>query len=137
MNRTAYDVAADYARLGVVEKAGNEHNWIIMAMLTLFNDWPDADEVPWCSAALTFCAFNAGVEYSTSLLARSWLLVGEPISLDQARVGNDIVILKRGSGDQPGPENTTAPGHTGLFAAATPGTVFLLSGNQNDAINIR
>ena len=137
MSRTAYDVAADYARLGVVEKAGDKHNWIIMAMLRMFNAWPDGDEVAWCSAALTFFAFNAGREYSTSLLARSWLRVGVPIELDHARVGNDVVILKRGAEPQPGPDDLTAPAHVGLFAAATPETVFLLAGNQDDAVNIR
>ena len=134
--RTVYDVAVDYMRLGVVEKCGAEHNYIVMAMLTLFNAWPKADEVPWCSAAMTFFSFNAGVQYSKSLLARSWLGIGEPIELDEAHVGNDIVILQRGSGVQPGAENRTAPGHVGLFAGCTPNSVFLLGGNQGDMITI-
>lgn len=135
--RTCYDVAVDYMRLGVIEKRGaDEHNFIIMAMLTLFNKWPEADEVPWCSAGATWFAFNGGYEYSESLLARSWIDVGIPIELRHARVGNDMVILTRGSGPQPGIEDRKAPGHVALFAGATPTHVFLAGGNQNDMITI-
>lgn len=137
MPRTAYDVAADYMRLGVRERAGLEDHPAIMHMLTLDQSWPEHDEVPWCAGFINLVAFNAGLERSKSLLARSFLAVGLPIDLDHARVGNDIVILKRGAGDQPGPSNLTASGHVGLFAAATPSAVFLLGGNQNDAVNIR
>lgn len=136
MNRTAYDIAADWMREGVSEIAGNQDNFAIMAMLTLDNQWPEHDETPWCAGFAAFVAMNAGLKRSKSLLARSWLAVGEPIELDQARVGNDVVILKRGSGNQPGPENLTAPGHVGFFAGATPHHVYLLGGNQNDAVNI-
>ena len=137
MTRTAYDIAADYCRLGVKEKAGISGHPAIMHMLKLDQSWPQHDEVPWCAAFVNLIAFTAGLERSKKLLARSFLVVGLEIELDHARVGNDIIILMRGRGDQPGPGNLTAPGHVGLFAAATPSTIFILGGNQNDEVNIR
>ena len=53
---------------------------------------------------------------------------------EEPTVGFDIVILKRGSGDQPGPENTTAPGHVGFFAGYIGRKVTLLGGNQGDQV---
>jgi len=137
MDRTAYDVAADYMRLGIRERAGLENHPAIMHMLTLDHSWPQNDETPWCGGFANTVCFNAGRERTKSLLARSFLGIGLPIELDHARVGNDVVVLKRGSGVQPGPEDVNAPGHVGFFAGATPDTVFLLGGNQSDAVNIR
>ena len=137
MTRTAYDIVADYCRLGVKEKAGISDHPAILHMLKLDQSWPQHDEVPWCAAFINLIAFTAGLERSKKLLARSFLVVGLEIELDHARVGNDIVILMRGRGVQPGPGNLTAPGHVGLFAAATPSTIFILGGNQNDEVNIR
>ena len=52
--------------------------------------------------------------------------------------GYDVVVLKRGGENQPGPEVLDAPGHVGLFAATTckRDKVYMLSGNQNNAVTI-
>lgn len=137
MHRHAYDIANAYQSQGIREIAGPEHDDAIMFMLTLDNTWPESDETPWCSGFVNLIAFNAGLERTKSLLARSWLNVGAPVDLSDAQIGNDVVILKRGSGSQPGPENTTAPGHVGFYAGHEPNEIYLLGGNQGDAVNIR
>jgi len=134
---SAYDIASAWMAEGVTEVAGDGDNFAIMSMLTLDNAWPEHDEVPWCAGFVGFVAMNARLHRSKSLRARSWLTVGEPIELENARAANDVVILSRGSGQQPGPENVTAPGHVGFYVAHEPDKVYLLGGNQNDSVNIR
>jgi uncharacterized protein (TIGR02594 family) len=136
MNITAFDIAQRY--IGIKEVAGDETNHAILAMLKLDGDWPEDDEVPWCSAFMNHVAWLLRLPRSKSLRARSWLLVGTPINHnnDRARVGFDVVILQRGGGDQPGPEIIKAPGHVGLFAGWEDDHVLLLGGNQRDGVNI-
>jgi len=72
---------------------------------------------------------------SKNLMARSWLTVGKGITLDEAEPG-DIIILKRGSGDQPGPEITDAPGHVGFYAGRFDSFIEVLGGNQSDTVKV-
>lgn len=134
MFRTPYDLAQSL--MGTREIAGEEYNVQIVAMLKLNHSWPRNDETPWCSAFVNYVCARSGLPRSKSLLARTWLGIGEPIELDDARVGFDIVILKRGGGDQPGPNNHKAPGHVGFFAGEKDGDLYVLGGNQNDEVNI-
>jgi hypothetical protein len=51
--------------------------------------------------------------------------------------GYDVVVLKRGSGKQPGPDVINAPGHVGFFAGYEYGNkIYLLGGNQGDTVSI-
>ena len=50
--------------------------------------------------------------------------------------GFDVVILRRGGGDQPGPEVLDAPGHVGFFAGHEDPNVLLLGGNQGDSVSV-
>ena len=77
------------------------------------------------------------VARSKSLMARSWLNVGYAIDIDAAEVGWDIVIFKRGSGAQPGPNVINAPGHVGFYAGMNGTKVQVLGGNQGDAVSIK
>lgn len=132
---TLYDHAMRY--VGIREVAGDKDNYRIMAWLTLDHDWPKHDEVPWCSGWLNEMCWQLKVlPRSKSLLARSWLGVGTPVSEAEVQVGFDIVILKRGSGRQPGPENRTASGHVGLFAGFDGNKVLVLGGNQSNEVSI-
>lgn len=72
------------------------------------------------------------------MLARSWLSVGEPIEFRDAEPGFDVVILQRGGGNQPGPDDLTAPGHVGFFAGWANGVerVQVLGGNQGNKVSI-
>lgn len=123
--------------VGVKEVAGTASNPHILAMLRLDQDWPKDDDVPWCSAFMNYIAWLLRLPRSKSLRARSWLLVGQPIHLEQAETGFDVAILKRGRGNQPGPTVIEAPGHVGLFAAREGNNILILGGNQSDAVNLK
>ena len=134
MQITLYDLAQRF--VGMKEVPGKEDSPMILAMLRLDGSWPEHDEVPWCSAFLNMVAWLLRLPRSKSLAARSWLKVGRPVLDHEARVGWDVVVLKRGGGDQPGPEVTEgAPGHVGLFAGwETSDRVLMLGGNQGDTV---
>lgn len=122
--------------IGTKEVGGQVDNPLILAMLKLDNDWPENDEVPWCSAFANYICWLLRLPRSKSLRARSWLNVGKGISLDDAEPGYDIVILKRGTGDQPGPEVIKAPGHVGFYAGRMGDFIEVLGGNQGDTVKI-
>lgn len=134
LSSSAYDLASRY--IGVKEVPGVTANKTILKMLTLDQAWPKDDSVPWCSAFVNYICWQLRLPRSKSLLARSWLLVGKPIKVGDAWAGNDIVILRRGAAGQPGPENTTAPGHVGFFASLEGQRVYLLGGNQDDSVSL-
>lgn len=134
MNVTAFDIAQRFT--GVSEVSGGLHNPQIMAMLKLDMQWPDGDEVPWCSAFANYVCWLLRLPRSKDLRARSWLEVGEGVTFDEAKVG-DIVVLTRGGGDQPPAHVIDAPGHVGFFAGWSGDQyVEVLGGNQSDTVKV-
>jgi len=131
---TAFDIAQRFD--GVKELAGSVDNPQIMSMLRLDNSWPENDEVPWCSAFANYVCWLLRLPRSKSLRARSWLTVGHGIELSEAAAGFDVVILKRGAGEQPGPEVLEAPGHVGFYAGRFGNLIEVLGGNQSDTVKI-
>jgi uncharacterized protein (TIGR02594 family) len=131
---TAYEVALAF--VGEQEVAGPDSNALILAMLKQDQTWPTGDDVPWCSAFVNFVCRVLDLPRSKSLRARSWLQVGTPIELADARPSYDVVILKRGPKPQPGPDVIDAPGHVGFFVCLLDGKVILLGGNQSDQVKI-
>lgn len=123
--------------IGLKEASGHVDNHQVMAMLHLDADWPEHDEVPWCSAFVNYICWLANLPRSKKLNARSWLDVGRAVDLKDARIG-DVVVLSRGT--------NPANGHVGFYAgmdstSPTPGaalvpTVRLLGGNQGNAVSI-
>lgn len=132
---TAFEMAQRF--IGIKEVPGSKHNPQIMTMLRLDDVWPDGDEVPWCSAFVNYIAWLLRLPRSKSLMARSWLSVGEGIALGEQEVGFDVVILKRGHEPQPGPESATAPGHVGFYAGSDEHGLLLLGGNQGDTVSVK
>lgn len=126
MNITAYDLGLRF--VGTKEVPGLVDNPMVLAMLKLDNSWPEHDEVAWCSAFVNFVAWLLRIPRSKSLAARSWLQVGRPIALGEAKAGFDVVILSRGS--------NPAQGHVGFFAGVEGDKVLLLGGNQGNSVNI-
>jgi uncharacterized protein (TIGR02594 family) len=133
MQISAYELAQRF--IGIKEVNGPLDNPQIVAMLKLDNSWPDHDEVPWCSAFVNHIAWLMRLPRSKSLAARSWLGVGEPISIDQAIPGYDVVIIKRKSND-PGPEVIKFQGHVGFFAGSEFGNIHILGGNQGNSVSV-
>lgn len=133
---TAYDIAERF--LGTSEMHGRLNNPQIMAMLKLDNSWPAADEVPWCSAFVSYICWLLDLPRSKSLRARSWLKVGRVIRLEEAVRGFDVVVLSRGP-NAPGPDVIDAPGHVGFFShtLGENADLMLLGGNQGDSVSTR
>ena len=131
---SAYEIAQRF--VGISEVSGSTANPQILAMLKLDHSWPEDDSVPWCSGFVNYVAWLLRLPRSKSLRARSWLTIGEVINIDQAEAGFDIVVLKRGGGNQPGPDVIDAPGHVGFYAGVQGKNVLVLGGNQSDSVNI-
>jgi uncharacterized protein (TIGR02594 family) len=134
MQITAFDLAQRF--IGTKEVAGTASNPAVLAMLRLEDGTVQDDATAWCSAFVNYVAWLLRLPRSKSLAARSWLQVGTPIALEEARPGYDVVVLSRGTGAQPGPNVIAAPGHVGFFAGLDGLHVLLLAGNQGDAVNI-
>jgi uncharacterized protein (TIGR02594 family) len=133
MSALLYDVAQRW--MGTTELSGIADNPDIIHMLTLDADWPQHDEVAWCSAAMNFWCYACCLPRTKSLLARSWLGVGQSIPLKYA-VRGDVVVFARPGINQPGPLVLDAPGHVALFTKAGPEHVIVLGGNQSDTVSL-
>ena len=60
------------------------------------------------------------------------------MTLAEAKAEFDVVVLKRGTGNQPGPEVTSgAPGHVGFFAGLERDRVLVLGGNQSNGVCVQ
>lgn len=123
----AYTLARRFAG-EVHELPGNKDHPLIQWWLYLCSYGYDAhDEVPWCSAFVNGIAWELRLDRSKSAAARSWLNVGKTVPFKDAEIGNHVVVLKRGTGNQ---------GHVGFFAGWSPGKVLVLGGNQSNQITI-
>jgi len=123
---SALEVATRH--IGIKEILGIVDNPIIMAMLTLDDDWPKHDEIPWCSAFVNWIAWNLGLSRSGSLMARSWLNVGDGVDKDDSAPGLDIVILSRGSDPK--------AGHVGFLHEFNGYKVGIVGGNQGNSVSL-
>lgn len=95
------------------------------------------DETPWCSSFVNGICWDLDLPRTKSAAARSWLTIGESVQLHAAAPGYDVVILQRGDGQQPGAHVIAAPGHVGFYAGQTPTEVFVLGGNQGNAVTVQ
>jgi len=134
MDITAFALAQRW--VGVKELPGAGSNPFVLGMLRLDNPGIVDDATPWCSALVNFIAWQLRLPRSKSLAARSWLGVGTPVTIMGAAIGFDVIVLKRGGTDQPGPEVMDAPGHVGFYAGLDAGMMRVLGGNQGDAVSI-
>lgn len=134
--KTPYDCMLRLSDV-VREIPGQQHNHFIQWAFTLCGYGQDTpDEVPNCSVVLNAVAWLFRLPRSKSAAARSWLAVGTPVTtLEDARVGYDIVILNRTGGSMDA--TVKGPAHVAFFAGVGGSDhVFCLGANQKDAINI-
>lgn len=119
-------LAAAWAELGVREIPGDAN---APEILRYFRDAGDDDvkteTTPWCAAFAGAMLKRAGVSNTGSLLARSYLEWGT--ALDDARLGA-IAVFSRG-------DDPTA-GHIGFVIGEAAGKLYLLGGNQSDAVSV-
>ena len=113
---------------GVREVPGSGDNTQIIAMLKLDAEWPEHDEVAWCSAFINYLCWMLKLPRSKSLMARSWLEVGTHVDIDDASVGYDIAVLSRG--DNPN------LGHVGFYSGHNANSIYLLGGNQSNTVEV-
>lgn len=126
--KTPFDIAHNL--VGLQEMPGNETHPFIAWCHSLCPADSNSDEIPWCSSFVNGICELYGLPRTRSRLARSWMHAGAEVSgLDQARIGWDILVLRRGEDWQ---------GHVGFFAGwyPTQGTISLLAGNQHDQVSI-
>lgn len=134
---TTSAVAVARTYLGLDEIAGRDHNPAIVAMLREVAPWATSDEIPWCSAFAFEVALRLGLPRPEKhpARARSWLTVGTPVDLHDARPEEDVVIFRRGT-SHAGPEVLDAPGHVAFFVRLLPGQVEVIGGNQGDSVSV-
>lgn len=129
---TAHDLgsppwmAAAWAEYGQREVAGPASNPRIRAF---YRDagHPEitGDDVAWCAAFVGAVLERSGQTATRSLLARSYLRWGREIP---SPLSGAIAIFPRG--------NDPGAGHVGFVVGATTDKLFVLGGNQSDAVNI-
>lgn len=115
---------------GLREIVGKQHNPKIVKMFAeLGYDQIKDDETAWCSALLNYYCMILGYERSNSLMARSWLNVGEVI--EEPEMG-DIVIFYR---DNP----KSVFGHSAIYISRDKDLkiVYSLGGNQGNMLSIK
>src|SRR3972149_7435745 len=138
MEITPYRIAERY--LGLSEIPGEKNHPFVQWCFSLCNGYGlwTPDEEAWCSAFMQHPCYELGLRRSKSARARSWLLIGERIPWQDARVGFDVVVLKRGQGLQPGAEVTEAQGHVGWLAGfdVVRNRIRVLAGNQGNKVSI-
>lgn len=129
MIASLFDLAQRF--VGIAERPGTMDHPFIVWCLELDHEGVEVhDEIAWCSAALNRLAWLLRLPRSKSWRARSWLDVGLPIALAEARPVADVVIL---SDAARGPQ----AGHVGLFASRTKQAVSLLAGNQRNTFSLQ
>ena len=114
---------------GLREIPGEQNNPIIMQWFRdIGQSWVQGDETAWCSCMMNWIAWDLHIERTNSLLARSWMDVGENIPLEEAKLGH-LVIFWRKARD-------TKWGHVGLFAGIEGKDIYTAGGNQGNQANI-
>ena len=115
------------AAMGVKEIKGKRHNPVILEYFDhVGHGWVKDDETPWCAAFVGAALEQVGIKSTGSLAARSYLKWGKPV--DKPSYG-DIVVLWRG-------KKNGWQGHVGFFIKEIDGYVYLLGGNQRNAVNV-
>lgn len=149
---TAYEAVERLLADGIREIPGTRaHPYISWGLRIAGMGETPSDEIANCSAGLLPICLVLGLSRPRRPLlnpaaARSWLRVGDFVRPEQAERGFDVVIITRGSGEQPGPDRLDAPAHVGLFSAwegtGDPAmlngarSVRLLGFNQGDQLSI-
>lgn len=120
---------AAYKWLGLTEIVGPKHEAKIIEMFhTSGHSWVNDDETPWCAAFVGHVLVSCGLVGTRSLAARSYETWGEPVSLDKAQKGDIVVFWRKSPG--------SGLGHVGFYHGHDTDSVYVLGGNQSNAVNI-
>jgi len=116
---------------GEKEIPGKQSNPALKAIIDRWTgtDHFDDGQIAWCSMFVNDVAEKAGFEHTEKLNARSWLDAGEHVPLEEAQVG-DVVVFWRQSPN-------SWKGHVAFYVRHDPERIWVLGGNQSNAVNIR
>ena len=95
---------------------------LVTVALKHYGTNPEGWNFPWCAAFLNLLLSDAGSEDSGSLMARSFLKIGQPTNRPEL---GDIVVLWRVAMASPW-------GHAGLYINEDKYSITLLGGNQDN-----
>jgi uncharacterized protein (TIGR02594 family) len=114
---------------GLKEIPGAEHNpKIVQWFADVGHAWVQDDETAWCAAFVGAMLVASGLPSTKALNARSYMTWGDEVALEDAKRG-DVVVLWRES-------PTSWKGHVAFLDSIDGGAVFLLGGNQRNAVSI-
>jgi len=120
-----FDIA--FGQYGTKEIVGPLHNEEVVEYFEVAgHSWVKDDETAWCAAFVGYCLEKAGIASTRKLNARSYLDFGIPTTDPEP---GDIVVFWRGS-------QSSWQGHVGFFIRAEGGNIWVLGGNQSNAVNI-
>jgi uncharacterized protein (TIGR02594 family) len=121
-------LAAAGEHIGLTEWPGAKHNPAIVQMFAdKGHDWVQDDETPWCAAFVGSVLASLGLPHTGKLNARSYLVWGSEVRMQDARPG-DVVVLWRGS-------LTSWQGHVAFLVRFDGDRVILRGGNQGNAVS--
>ena len=115
---------------GIEEIEGNKHNKTILNFFReTGNGSIKTDEDAWCSVFVSYCAKEAGLNYSKKANAKSWLQQGTATTNPKP---GDIVVFWREDPD-------SWEGHVAIYLGRDEFTneIICLGGNQDDQVCIR
>jgi uncharacterized protein (TIGR02594 family) len=110
--------------LGLKEVPGKQHNSTILSWLAKLpgGAWIKDDETPWCGTFVAWCMVSAGYQPPKDWFrAKEWLNFGKT---SLPRVGA-IAVFGREAG-----------GHVGFCVGESADNLYILGGNQSNAVNI-
>ena len=109
------------SELGQREVKGPSHNARIIGYHQTTRLAAKTDETPWCSSFMSWIMIEAGYVSTRSAAASSWKEYGVACS----QVRGAIAVFKRTGGH-----------HVGIIAGVGNGHLWILGGNQGDAVSI-
>jgi uncharacterized protein (TIGR02594 family) len=121
--------------LGVRERPGDEHEPFILWCLQVAAPWAHEDEIAWCAGFVSRILWMCGRKDLLSVRARDFMRIGWEISLEAAQPGWDLIVLKQRLSD-PGTDVVAYRGHVGFFHNREGSSVFVLGGNQGNAVSV-
>lgn len=113
---------------GVKEVLGEKDNPAVLALFDElgFNGKDLKDETSWCAAFVNTILKRAGMPYQRKLNARSFLVLGEQVSVPKL---GDIVVFWRES-------PSSWKGHVGFYISENDNYIYVLGGNQANQVKI-
>lgn len=111
---------------GLLEIPGPKHHPRVLEYHACTRLGAKTDEVPWCASFVCWCLEQAHIKHTRSAAASSYATFGVPCEL---RPGA-IVVFGKADPDAGG------TGHVAFAERWNARTVWVLGGNQNNAVNI-